>query len=1253
MSTSAVPLKSSAGRPRNAFPSNSRIPLEYCDGPTQRIYAVSAFVFLQSLKLYYWFGISRFDYAAEFFGFLLWLSLDVAFLMALNYLRIPWLELPVLRLIVALFFLTILNFVLFTAREISPTAIALSTFYKVSSYFGVSSFSRADDHAYQDLDDHLLGRHTVLIKPYSSAILNPNDQCYCVPDSSIPILVQPEIPIVFNGSEPYYLEYSVTSFETGKTTAYKLKGPFKDSVPTSTSTSGLYKAKQLEGAKSLYHLLASAAGAYKLTRIQDKDLMDIRFYHDKEVYIVNCPDARIDHHRETLEYCSGKGDVDIPIVVRGLPPWTVTYKRHVVSAGKNVQDQLMIESEPSGYSSPFLKGWSPPATPNYSWAKQHEMNLTVSLGLSTPGEYGFQATKVKDGCGNVIDLQRLVERNLRDPEIRRVNVRGRPSLSMKCDPRVPIKSVDGAPANLGLKIERGVAPFNVGYIYQRSDLDEPQTMPDVQITEAQINDGTTYIDAKLPGLYTLSHVKDAYCEGEVVPPRDCSVIIPARPTVSIESHPINDSCVGAIGVTVDATFTGEGPWEVCYQILLNGKRSLKTCNSSPKPRLNLEFKPDRPGNYEYRFTTVKDRNYKNEKVNLPSVFQNIHPQPSAKFASHQSGMKACRGSSKTLDVELYGTGPWNIEYRMIRGTEIKFFKEESIAQNIATLTLAPFEKDGIYSIDLGKVTDLANRCEKDLNVPDVTVEVSNGPPTASFQCEKPIEFAEGEEVDLPIHLTGGAPWNVSYSLEGEDSLTHAMATSRNALISVNRPGIYELKLISDSFCNGEVVEQARKCEVVYSKRPTMNLMIDSIRFRGGPRENVPEGEIAPSERISREGEVYILPAVCKDADRTLELRLTGKPPFTLRYRRSSRSAKGNRDVSTILEEKSQHSTMRIPILTDESGSVSYHFETISDAVYQNVEVRHEKLPVVFKHLVRAPPTAKLVSTTKQSYCKNEITGAKEKIAIQIQDGVGPYSLAIEIMRPNQAVAEKLYEHDVVPQKGIYEWTLPAKFTEMGLYKVSILRVTDVNGCSDGVASTVEFDILDTPSITPLRSIKDACVGDKIEYSVKGEAPPFKVFYSVNQANHTMSLDSKRRAFSLEATKPGLVSINKVCQTLANKQCCMQPIEEMSVMIWAIPTVKVAGGANLITDLREGDRAEVEATFVGEAPFSWSYVRTEAVYDKERHIKHGKKPRIIEERTIENIPGHKYSFFTAIEGTIVPVWIKDKHCQFGKEMKESK
>lgn len=128
MSNPSAPKASTGSRPKNAFVSNSRIPLDYCDGPTQRMYAASSFALLQAFKIYYFMQMTQSDYAAGFFGFILWVLLDAIFISTIHYLRIPWLELPALRLIIALVFLTICNFILFTVREVrSHATIVYST----------------------------------------------------------------------------------------------------------------------------------------------------------------------------------------------------------------------------------------------------------------------------------------------------------------------------------------------------------------------------------------------------------------------------------------------------------------------------------------------------------------------------------------------------------------------------------------------------------------------------------------------------------------------------------------------------------------------------------------------------------------------------------------------------------------------------------------------------------------------------------------------------------------------------------------------------------------------------------------------------------------------------------------------------------------------------------------------------------------------------------------------------------------------
>ncbi|KAF9584787.1 hypothetical protein BGW38_005173 [Lunasporangiospora selenospora] len=1224
-----APLKASASRPQRAL-HNPRIPLEYCDGPTQRLYAVSTFVFLQAVKLYYWIGIAKSDYAAEFFGFILWLSVDVLFLLALNYLQIPWLELPTVRLIVALFILTVVNFVLFTAREISPVLIAQSTLSKVLGYVRTPSLHR-EPHFDPDHDEHLLGKHTILKRPFSSAVLNPRDQCFCIPDPDFVKMPSPLIPILFNGSEPHYLEYSVTSFETGLTTEHKVADPSKNSASVLRKLPDLW-----EDGRPVYGLQADVVGAYKLRQLKDSDGVDIKFFREKEVYVVQCPEARVDRYKETLDHCSGKGDVDIPIVARGLPPWSVTYRRSS-NTGKEIQD-LLIQSEPPGYSSPFLIGWSQPTKPNYSWARLHEMNLSASLSLANPGEYDFQVIKVKDGCNNVLDFTELVAKGHREPEILHVNIRSPPTVSMVCDPRKPIKIVslnETSSTDISLDIKHGTTPYRVGYVYQKSDIDEPEIMQDIEISRKE----EARIIADRPGLYTLSHIQDQYCKGDIVLPMDCSVTVASLPTVEISTTTIEDQCVGAIGVSIAATFTGEAPWKVCYDVWSNDRlQKENVCQSSSKPRLTLKMTPSESGTFRYQFRTVSDINYKLVKLDLPPVLQKIHPQPSASFTEGTTGIKACRGSTKKLGVQLGGEGPWDIKYQVIHQGRRQVFSSRDIKESKTELTVPAFEHEGTYSVDLESVTDRSNGCTKALSVSDVTIEVSSGPPTVSFQCDAPIEFAEDGHVDLPIHLTGGSPWHMTYGIEGEDSLSAARSESRNALVTIYRPGTYILKSVSDAFCEGEVVEQASKCQVVISERPAMNLKVDSIRFRGGPRGDHPEDEVAPLERLAWEKDHFVMPAVCQDAPRSLEIRLTGKAPFVLKYKTIFKSDKGGRDEEKSHTLESLHSTMRLPVLTDRTGVVTYRLETLSDAIYSDVKLLHDTFDVVFKHLIRTAPVATIQNNKKQEFCKNDVAGLAEKIPIKIQNGIGPFSLTIEVQQPNQPV-EIIPVYDATTNNhGIYNWPLPSRLTGVGLHMVTVTMVTDLNGCSSGKAgkdSSIEFEILDTPSITPISDAVNACVGDNIAFSLQGATQPFEVSYSLDKSQEKIVLDAKTRSFTYHATKPGILKISQVCQTIHNrKKCCTRPEQELTARIWALPRGLIDdGNEDKISNLLEGDRVGVEITLEGEPPFSFVYVRKEAEFDVNRHHKDQRKFKILQTEYVPNIHDKQYTVYTAMEGRL--------------------
>lgn len=77
--------------PATADPSTPAIPLSILDAPSQRAYAVAAYVLLWAWKLYDYSKLIR-DDADSLFFFMKWTMIDGLYMYGLPALRIPWLE---------------------------------------------------------------------------------------------------------------------------------------------------------------------------------------------------------------------------------------------------------------------------------------------------------------------------------------------------------------------------------------------------------------------------------------------------------------------------------------------------------------------------------------------------------------------------------------------------------------------------------------------------------------------------------------------------------------------------------------------------------------------------------------------------------------------------------------------------------------------------------------------------------------------------------------------------------------------------------------------------------------------------------------------------------------------------------------------------------------------------------------------------------------------------------------------------------
>lgn len=130
------------------------------------------------------------------------------------------------------------------------------------------------------------------------------------------------------------------------------------------------------------------------------------------------------------------------------------------------------------------------------------------------------------------------------------------------------------------------------------------------------------------------------------------------PTVNLTFHPITDDCAGSIGLKTSILLTGSPPFKLHYRITHNNhppKHASKTIQYS---RDEIQFLPDRDGEWEYEFLRVDDAFYEGVEVGGAGmgrkVRQVVHPLAGAGFrrGGRDERIWSCEGESVKTEVEL-------------------------------------------------------------------------------------------------------------------------------------------------------------------------------------------------------------------------------------------------------------------------------------------------------------------------------------------------------------------------------------------------------------------------------------------------------------------------------------------------------------------------------------------------------------------------------------------------------------------------
>ncbi|ORY79531.1 nucleoporin Pom152 [Protomyces lactucae-debilis] len=1238
--------------PPSSAPTNMVISEAVADAPTQRFYAISLFIFIQALKFYDLLQLYAPGYGgpSETAFTLKWIGIDAAYLFLIPKLRIPWLSFGLVTTIVQIALAGIINICLSARISISITALGsllLRTFYD-RELSVLENQIRVSDIVHNA--SRILGKHTINILPESTAKLNPNQACFCIDVSGEQHNLRPRdiiVPIRLNATVPMLIQYSRINPENNKRTSHNITGkPLKQIL------------KHVDYQKHQawqFPLTLSEPGLYTLDRVQDTSKLDVRLYRS-QVLVVACPSAALvvpERLRESPDRCTGDLD-ELSLRVTGLPPLKVKYNRwiegrerastidavkpldytsplmispreHVDGPGSTAQLSL-TQGEPDELKSDGEQKLLQLAdVDDIAWAQAHTVEVHLNASIATAGKWSYYIEAVEDACGNVVNYaagsktgtakQSLLEQSapeqafIEAPSYQFI-VHERPSIMFRgCSPDHPVRLLEGQEAKLFFDItsrEQGSFMAALG----KGDVDTLVPLNGAPFRNLTFKSKTAVTTVQEAGIYTIESFSSSHCKGSVLMPSTCVVITPRKPSIQVSFDSILDQCAGSIGLLADLTFTGQPPYDIAWKVIKDGKATLNR-KRIDRGRHQLRFTPEEAGHYAYEFMSLDDANYKG--ISLASAGdevkkeQIVHPLAGAHFDRKET-RKCCIGDSVEIPVRLVGSGPWSLAYEIIHGSKRERFELTNLQSPAQVIKTPAMTQGGQYLVSLVSVKD-GNGCHAPLEEVEASIEVRRDRPSVSFYTiDNKLEttIIDGTSVDLPLRFLGDGPWELSYSTprgQGKVSMRDA-----NGKLSVKEAGTYSLSAVQDAYCPGTVNAKAQTFTVNVFPRPRLSLPASSAE------------EIRPREHVRRE--------VCENDEDSFDVDIFGAPPFAITYERALLNARGTEHDRKQLSLNAALPRVSIKAKTSPAGQYRYTFHGVADARYDAEDANGQ---FTLLQTVNPRPEAGFVQRGQSyQYCLEVDLAEQEADRVPVKFvGEAPFTARFRIKHELTGRTSYLTEQNI--QTHTWSLQIPKSMLTLGKHAISIAEVSDAKGCArTSLDGQVFIAISERPSILPVSSRQEFCVGDRISYALQGTAP-FKIDYEFQ--------GSKKRAtehgpvFSRIAEKPGHFKILSLADSASK---CRVAVNGLDKTIHDIPSVRVSEGKTIIESIHEGDQAEIVFHLYGTPPFSLTYTRSVAGK--------GGRQRVLETHTVSGIQENKYVIRSSVAGTFAATEVHDRYCR---------
>ena len=1131
------------------------IPLDVADAATQRLSTGAIYAALLAWRIYDSFRDT--DDLDSTWLFLKWLGIDAIFLLCLPAFRIPWLEFSFLITVTAWLLHAVFNAFLMYHISI-PVGALVASMVKVA-YDRELSIS---EHRVKPADiihnsSIILGKQIVQILPESSAVLNPEKIPFCLDSKTTSV----NIPIRVNQTNPILIELLRYDLETSASETIAISGKQVRQLKRQADKEH-HKSDKTSPRTLLYS--ARKTGLYRLQRVVDESKMEVR-KRNTDTLVVTCPEASISAAKE--HKCTGDLS-DVALNVTGVAPFKVRYSKRInkQQASSNLQSispsDLEIPLPPHQESQSLVDLQKI----NLDWARSTSVSVAINELLSPNGTWSYSVEEVEDGFGNkVLYTSDGGSERGRMPHQQSVTVHHRPRVFLSgCDAQTFLKVAKGLSVSL---------PVRLRDPNQLSSDDWPLTLkysftPDVDsgIPSIESHEFTLSNQYDLPriskaGKYSIESVDSKYCTGEVTEPSLCLLFNPPQPDLAIQADDIFDKCAGnPIGLTVNLDLTGTPPFKVKYSISHQGYVEYQSVEFRGL-RGQLELKPRSAGSYTYQFLEVQDKVYGTIPLERRKLVlkQDVRPPASATFAYGSGPIKSCLNQAAVVVVKLAGEPPYDLEYELVHGGKRKKFNVRS-ENDFYTIETPQLSEGGEHSIVLTSVQD-KSKCKTSIRE-ELHIDVRPEQPRASFgdiEGRRYILALEGKAIKLPLRLKGVAPWNVGISNLGTPSSAAVKYTlwDANAAIPVEHAGIYEIVSVEDT-CPGIVDANANTFEVAWIPRPALAIKDPTVQ---------PAGKNAHRK-----------PAVCVGDESMLGLAFSGNPPYHVKYQQKSELLKGpvavsNKQMSVAIGSAS------IPLDTTKAGEYTYTFTELSDDRYARDPKRFQ--PVTVRQQVLPLPSARFSHPgTTYGYCKNE-DGGEQNIPITLE-GSPPFSVEIGIRHHGNTKPDIVRLRDILSNS--FSWNMVRRGLDLGTHSITIRKVKDSRGCEriiEDDPSAVRVMVSDPPTIIPLESHTDYCVGEHVSYSLSGQ-PPFDVFYRFQGRERKARVPST--TFRRIAEQPGEFTITALSDNASGK-CKAE--KNMTKIIHPIPTIKMSKGKTVVVDIHEGGDVELLFEFTGTPPFEFT------------------------------------------------------------------